>query len=537
MDFHSFTERLDNPKPFTYKDQPGVRSKCPAHDDSHPSFAAWEGSDGYIHMRCQVGCSEDAILQSLGLTQEDRRIREAVVSTRPRSETYTYTGPKGEYLFEKVRYYTKEGRKSFYLQCRFKDGQPLKKGEFRYPTPEDAGLGLKVYCLYNLPGVMQEAKGGGTVYFCNGEKAANAMLERGFMATCLAHGEKSQWKPYYADHLRGATVVIVAQRDAPATDFAKRVSLELTRAGVPCAIVNSKTEGEKDDAYDHLIAGYTPDEFVPRHDLLPDDEVRGFVWASEVTPAKVDWLFKPYFAFGTLAGIEGDPGIGKSLLAAAMACVASNGASIPALHTESPPINVLLYATEDAKEYTTVPRLMALQGNLTRIAIKDEVVPLDFQGLEDMKLKIKATQAKLVVIDPITAFIEAASGVQGAKINVHMIMDGLKKIAAETGACIICLRHLHKGNGSKDGDSNPIYAGLGSIAIVGKYRTCLQIKWDKKRKGYCNATHIKTNLGEYGEGFAYKVYRGPDDLPRFEWSSKYVHEEEDHQADGNWYDY
>ena len=530
MHLADFCASIQKKKSFTYKGFPGIRGQCPAHADKHPSFAAWEGADGFIHVNCKYGCSEQSILDAIGLTQDDRRI-DSTEYTPPTTDrtTSVYVDKQGRYLFEKVRYY-KDGRKTFIFQVTQKDGQPVAKindnGFMRYPKIDEAGLGDKAHCLYNLPGVTAEAKGNGTIYFCNGEKAAEATLAAGHMATCLPHGEQSAWKPYYSEHMRGATVIIVAQRDNPGCKWARRISLELTKAGIPCRVVNSATTGDKDDAYEHWESGFKVDDFVNRPDLVPEPEVRGFSWACEIEAKPVEWLFKPYFALGTVAGIEGDPGIGKSLLAAAMACVASNGVSVQAFRSELGPINCLIYATEDSAEYVTVPRLGAMEGNLQRIALVDEVIPLDEAGLADIELKIRATSAKLVIIDPITAFIEAATGSHNAKTNVHLIMDGLKQIASRTGACIICIRHLHKANGSKTGDNNPIYAGLGSIAIIGKYRTCIQVRHDKQRKGYCNVTHIKTNLGECGAGFAYRIYRGPDDLPRFEWTSLYTPEQE-----------
>ncbi len=52
----------------------------------------------------------------------------------------------------------------------------------------------------------------------------------------------------------------------------------------------------------------------------------GLTRLSEVEPVEVDWLWEPYIPLGKLTFIEGDPGLGKSWLALAIASALSTGA-------------------------------------------------------------------------------------------------------------------------------------------------------------------------------------------------------------------
>ena len=62
--------RLDKPKTKLWKGHTGYTACCPAHDDKNPSFIVYE-KNGYLHFYCQAGCTEDAILRSLGMQLED----------------------------------------------------------------------------------------------------------------------------------------------------------------------------------------------------------------------------------------------------------------------------------------------------------------------------------------------------------------------------------------------------------------------------------------------------------------------------------
>jgi len=49
----------------------GWIAKCPAHDDHEPSLSISEGADGRALVKCHAGCTLDAVLSALGMTQRD----------------------------------------------------------------------------------------------------------------------------------------------------------------------------------------------------------------------------------------------------------------------------------------------------------------------------------------------------------------------------------------------------------------------------------------------------------------------------------
>ena len=69
--------------------------------------------------------------------------------------------------------------------------------------------------LYHLPQVKQAVADGQTVYVAEGEKDADALAKLGLVATTGPWAQKGKWRDEYAEPLRGATVVILPDNDAP----------------------------------------------------------------------------------------------------------------------------------------------------------------------------------------------------------------------------------------------------------------------------------------------------------------------------------
>jgi hypothetical protein len=76
-------------------------------------------------------------------------------------------------------------------------------------------------------------------------------------------------------------------------------------------------------------------------------------------------------------------------------------------------------------------------------------------------------QAKLIVFDPFTAFLEGNANVDQ---NVRRVLTPLAAFAERTNVAIVLVRHLIKG-----GASNSLYRGAGSIAIIAHARSALRV--------------------------------------------------------------
>ena len=91
-----------------------------------------------------------------------------------------------------------------------------------------------------------------------------------------------------------------------------------------------------------------------------------------VTAKKVEWLWYPYIPYGKITIIQGDPGEGKSTVAINLASIISNGEALPLEKEKTAPTAVVYQNSEDGKEDTIVPRLIACGADLSKVAYIEE---------------------------------------------------------------------------------------------------------------------------------------------------------------------
>jgi hypothetical protein len=497
-----FASRLRKPKPFRRAGQRGFRASCPAHDDRSPSFAVWEGVDGYLHVKCQAGCSEDAILASLGMTQEDRRVG-TDASSRPVEEAvYAYTGADGGYKFEKVRLRGPSGKKDFRL--RTKDAS----GNLVYSV---ASLNGWRGTLYALPDVKRAIREGLTVYVNEGEKAAEAFRERGLVATCQpVGGDKEQpgskWLQPHTDALRGAKVVIVADRDETGEKYARYVAQALKKTALSVMVVQSKTEGEKDDAFNHFKAGYSVEEFVRRPDLERKEDAPTLEGVSFDPDAfemvELEHLWEPRIPKGKPILWDADGGTQKTTLLAAIAACFSIG-QLPCGDGPCEPIKTAYFhkGEDDSSEIATVFR--ANGGDLRQITFFDDPnFNLDADGLERLEATIRRGGFGNVVFDALLYFCQHLQR-EGWKDPQAVLptLHGLSQVAKETGAAINNIRHTSKGAVGKSASE----LGFGSVQFRNSHRGQMVMRYHPTERGLVVVTDEKGSLlSPRGEAFAFR---------------------------------
>src|SRR6516164_1475079 len=93
------------------------------------------------------------------------------------------------------------------------------------------------------------------------------------------------------------------------------------------------------------------------------------VHADRVADEPVSWLWPNMIPLGKLVILDGDPDVGKSLIALDWCARLSTGRPFPDGQPSPGPCNALVLSAEDKASDTIVPRLRHLGADLSRIAV------------------------------------------------------------------------------------------------------------------------------------------------------------------------
>ncbi len=210
--------------------------------------------------------------------------------------------------------------------------------------------------------------------------------------------------------------------------------------------------------------------------MLDENKTLDIISADKVEVKEVKWLWPGYIPYGKITLLQGDPGDGKSTFMLTLAALLTTGQSLPFCDEENEPMNVIYQTTEDDAEDTVVPRFIQAGGDTTKLHFIDEKEKTLTFSDKRIADAIKATNAKLVILDPLSAYIGGDVSLNIAN-DVRAQFNPLIQAAKETGCAVVIVGHMNKMGGTK-----ALYRSLGSIDVVGAARSCLLIaRTDKDR--------------------------------------------------------
>lgn len=209
---------------------------CPAHNDHNPSLSIRIERDKLL-LHCHAGCRHKDILDAVGLTESDLFAKNEF-QTRTVVEVikYPYVDENGEVIYIKERYNYSDNTKSFAFNKP--DGSNGVNGVRRVP--------------FNLSGIMDAS----TIYFVEGEKCAQALIDAGLAATTLDSGSNSKWDTSFNQFFYGKNVIIIPDNDAPGKNYAIKILNNLQDAKV--LLLHGLRD--KEDIYDWLKKGHKVNE-------------------------------------------------------------------------------------------------------------------------------------------------------------------------------------------------------------------------------------------------------------------------------------
>ena len=250
---------------------------------------------------------------------------------------------------------------------------------------------------------------------------------------------------------------------------------------------------------------------------------------SGVKTQQIDWLWQRRIPLGKITILDGDPGMGKSLLAINIAACVSTGRPMPD-DTPGRQGSTILIAPEDSAEDTIKPRMEAAGGDPSKMFLLNTIEDIDekrlavyartfslSRDLDDLEREIKRTNAILVVLDPLMAIL--GRNIDSSRDqDVREVLTPLAQLAERNGSAILIIRHLNKGTSDK-----VLYRGAGSIGIIAAARIGLLVAHDPDDEQKRVFATIKNNLSKLASNLTYQVVENEHGTPYIQWLGENHH--------------
>jgi hypothetical protein len=234
---------------------------------------------------------------------------------------------------------------------------------------------------------------------------------------------------------------------------------------------------------------------LPTSELLPTERS-----VSSLAPRPVAWLWPGRLALGKLELLDGDPGVGKSLVTLDLCARLSTGRHWPDGSPGPGASGALVLNAEDDESDTICPRLSALGADLARVFVLPHGGRLRLPvHLETLARAVDQTAARLVVIDPVIAFLEARLH-SGNDQSIRQALHPLAELAERFACAVLLIRHLSKG-----GRGRSLYRGYGSVGFLGACRSGWLIAPDPHTPGRRVLAQVKNNLAAPQPSLAFEV--------------------------------
>ena len=204
--------------------------------------------------------------------------------------------------------------------------------------------------------------------------------------------------------------------------------------------------------------------------------------AADLKPQKLARVWHGRFFLGKIGIIAGEPGLGKSQIAAFMAAMVSTGGDWPFDEGTSRRGDVIYISAEDGAADTIRPRLEAAGADLDRVhiieGVNDELGRRPFNLVTDLgnlsMLLRQVRKPRLVIVDPINACL---SSTDVHRFNPNSVIAGArvarrpKHLADRHRVAVVCRHTFHEGEWRKRpiaGDGFVCLCRRGAIRVHGR---------------------------------------------------------------------
>jgi predicted ATP-dependent serine protease len=220
---------------------------------------------------------------------------------------------------------------------------------------------------------------------------------------------------------------------------------------------------------------------------------------SEIQTQEIEWLWYPFIPYGKLTIIQGDPGDGKTTMVLNLAAKLSKGEQMDEGMDITEPTTVIYQTAEDGLADTVKPRLELAGADCERIVVIDESDKSLSMVDERLEEAIQKTKAKLLILDPIQAYLGGGMDMNRAN-EARDMTKKLGALAEKYKCAIVLIGHMNKASGNK-----AAYRGMGSIDFFAVARSVLLVGRVEGEPELRAVVQIKNNLAAFGHPKAFAL--------------------------------
>ena len=203
---------------------------CPSHNDKSPSLTASCNSEKIL-VKCQAGCSFDAVVSALGMEQSQFFAPKEKLLSKKIVARYRYEDKEGNHAFDVVRFEPKNFRP------QRPDGKWSLEGVERVP--------------YRLPQMLEAIQVGKGIVLVEGEKDVEAATNIGLVATTFAGGA-GKWRKEYSKWFQEAKVICLPDNDDAGRKGMHIIATEIVKVAKSVRWLELPDLPEKGDLSDWL---------------------------------------------------------------------------------------------------------------------------------------------------------------------------------------------------------------------------------------------------------------------------------------------
>ena len=220
--------------------------------DKNPSLSIKE-DNGKLLFHCHGGCDQHSVFDA---------VRERNLLPALQRQEYSLALIKGELMtmptLEQEWEYKDESGETLFVKRRFKTntekGKTYSLHKVDAAGRRQAGLTGARIVPYRLPELINARESGRAIYLVEGEKAADALVSIGAIAT-TSHAGASHWPADITQYFDGAVVIVVPDCDLPGWKYAKRVVEALLPVAKAIRVLDLNLPELGDDAYEWVADG------------------------------------------------------------------------------------------------------------------------------------------------------------------------------------------------------------------------------------------------------------------------------------------